>query len=85
MVKKALSTRTHLCPSCGLMLDRDQNAALNILKSALEGTVGQTGTSESSENAWGEATATAVSGGASQQVASLNQESPCYSRGVSVN
>jgi putative transposase len=74
MVKKALSTRTHMCPSCGLMLDRDHNAALNILSRALEGTVGQTRTSESSENAWGEATATAVSERASQQVASRKQE-----------
>ena len=30
-VKKTLSMRTHMCPSCGLVLDRDQNAALNIL------------------------------------------------------
>ena len=63
-----------MCPSCGLILDRDENAALNILQKALIGTVGQTGTSESSENAWGEATATAVSERASQQVASRNQE-----------
>jgi putative transposase len=34
-VKKSLSVRTHICPSCGLLLDRDQNAALNILKKAL--------------------------------------------------
>ena len=31
MVKKALSVRVHVCPQCGLTLDRDQNAALNIL------------------------------------------------------
>ena len=30
-VKKTLSMRTHICPGCGLVLDRDQNAALNIL------------------------------------------------------
>jgi putative transposase len=30
-VAKSLSVRTHLCPRCGLVLDRDQNAALNIL------------------------------------------------------
>jgi putative transposase len=31
-VKKSLSVRTHVCPSCGLVLDRDENAAINILR-----------------------------------------------------
>jgi putative transposase len=31
VVKKALSVRLHQCPACGLALDRDLNAALNIL------------------------------------------------------
>jgi len=31
-VLKSLSVRTHVCPACGLVLDRDQNAALNILR-----------------------------------------------------
>jgi putative transposase len=31
-VPKSLSVRTHVCPSCGLVLDRDENAALNILR-----------------------------------------------------
>ena len=62
MVKKSLSVRTHVCPSCGLILDRDHNAARNILAKALEGTVGQTGTAEpDSANAWGETASTAVS------------------------
>jgi putative transposase len=30
-VLKSMSVRTHVCPSCGLVLDRDENAALNIL------------------------------------------------------
>ena len=29
-VEKSLSVRTHICPSCGLILDRDENAARNI-------------------------------------------------------
>jgi putative transposase len=76
MVKKSLSMRTYVCPTCGLVSDRDHNAALNILQKALEATVGQTVASGSPENAWGEATATALSERASQQVASWNQESP---------
>jgi putative transposase len=31
-VPKSLSVRTHICPRCGLVLDRDENAALNILR-----------------------------------------------------
>jgi len=48
LVKKSLSVRTHICTSCGLVLDRDQNAALNILAKALDRTVGHTGTHGSS-------------------------------------
>lgn len=65
-VKKSLSVRTHLCTNCGLVLDRDENAALNILHAGLcilfllacAGTVGQTGTSEHSENASGQSAST---------------------------
>lgn len=35
LVKKTLAERTHHCPVCGLILDRDVNAARNILKIAL--------------------------------------------------
>jgi putative transposase len=44
-VVKPLSTRTHKCPHCGYIADRDENAAINILKSALKewaNTVGRT-------------------------------------------
>jgi putative transposase len=43
VVKKSLSTRTHIC-QCGCRLDRDHNAGINILNLGL-GTVGHTGTS----------------------------------------
>jgi putative transposase len=33
-VRKSLSVRTHRCPHCELMLDRDHNAALNILQAS---------------------------------------------------
>ncbi|MDB9420305.1 RNA-guided endonuclease InsQ/TnpB family protein [Microcystis aeruginosa] len=39
LVKKTLSVRTHIC-SCGCVLDRDENAAINILARA--NTVGRT-------------------------------------------
>ena len=41
VVRKTLADRVHNCPSCGLVLDRDLNAAHNILKRS---TVGHTGT-----------------------------------------
>ena len=34
-VPKTLSIRTHSCSSCGLEMDRDENAAVNILERAL--------------------------------------------------
>jgi putative transposase len=43
VVKKSLSTRTHIC-QCGCRLNRDHNAGINILNLGL-GTVGHTGTS----------------------------------------
>jgi putative transposase len=35
IVPKSLSVRVHSCPDCGLVLDRDHNAAINILNKAL--------------------------------------------------
>jgi putative transposase len=35
LVPKSLSTRTHICGHCGFMLDRDENAARNILALAV--------------------------------------------------
>ncbi|EGJ35319.1 transposase [Moorena producens 3L] len=75
VVKKSLSTRTHVC-QCGCSLDRDHNAAINILERALS-TVGHTGTLILNDpNAWGEGTSTFAGENLSKQVASLNQESP---------
>jgi len=67
-VKKTLSTRTHQCPSCGISLCRDENAALNILKRGMEmvgaewnSTVGHTGTA-SQEETLGEMSTTEAGG-----------------------
>ena len=37
IVRKGLADRVHSCPACGLVLDRDHNAALNILRRAGKG------------------------------------------------
>lgn len=36
LVEKSLSVRVHNCPVCGLVMDRDQNAAINILGLGLQ-------------------------------------------------
>ena len=43
IVKKSLSIRTHICHGCGVVLDRDHNAACNILEKALSSIRGCTG------------------------------------------
>jgi putative transposase len=61
LVKKSLSVRTHICPSCGVVLDRDHNAAINILAKARDRTLGH------------RATGTPVSVNASGQTASTRR------------
>jgi putative transposase len=64
-VKKSLSTRTHTC-SCGCSLDRDENAARNILRIGLS-TSGHCGTwLLDNQNAWGEESSTLVGGNTCQ-------------------
>ncbi len=62
LVKKSLSVRTHICHGCGVVLDRDHNAALNILAKA-DGTLGHRETAESkgSGNASGQTASTRLS------------------------
>jgi putative transposase len=68
-VKKSLSTRTHLCPSCGIEICRDTNAAINIIKKGMgilgmewqNSTFGQKG-SASQEGKHGEKTASTIDG-----------------------
>ncbi len=57
-VKKSLSTRTHIC-ACGCVLDRDYNAALNILNLALS-TAGHVGTWILDPNASGDLASTHI-------------------------
>ena len=75
IVKKSLSMRTHIC-KCGFVLDRDWNAALNILKLALS-TVGHTGTWIVDPNASGDLASTLAGAILLKQVESMNEESSC--------
>jgi putative transposase len=77
VVKKSLSTRTHIC-RCGCRLDRDHNAGINILNSGL-GTTGHVGTSALvAGKASGELTSILVGAGLLGQVGSLKEESPLF-------
>lgn len=68
-VKKGLSTRTHVC-ACGCVLDRDHNAARNILSRGLS-TQGHCGTfALDASNAWGDGTTTGVGESLLRQVLS---------------
>ena len=83
LIKKFLSIRTHAC-QCGFVLDRDWNAAVNILKLALS-TTGHVGTWVDAErsrsidpNALGDSTSTLIGTILSRQVGSMNKESPHF-------
>jgi putative transposase len=45
-VQKSLSVRTHVCPSCGLVEDRDVNAAKNILQAGIQAGAPPSGTGQ---------------------------------------
>ena len=78
VVKKSLSTRTHVC-KCGCRLNRDENAAINILNLALQARDGQ-----SRSNAVGLETSTLLGATLVEQVSRSSTESPSLdSRGVS--
>ncbi len=72
-VNKSLSTRTHIC-QCGCELDRDHNAAINILNNALS-TTGHVGTWILDPNASGDLAPTVLGANLSQQAESVNEES----------
>lgn len=70
IVKKSLSTRTHRCNSCGTVLQRDVNAAINILNLA------KARDGQSRSNASGVETSISVGENLPKQVLTLNEESP---------
>jgi len=63
LVPKPLSERTHRCPFCGLVLDRDINAARNMLRKGI-------GLEQAEYTPEGEATTTQLS--VVEQAASMN-------------
>jgi putative transposase len=69
-VNKSLSVRTHVCPKCGYIEDRDVNASINILRLGLT-TTGHVGT-----YAWGDLPSWAVGATLLSNGESVNQESP---------
>ncbi|HBE16724.1 MAG TPA: transposase, partial [Cyanobacteria bacterium UBA11367] len=70
VVKKSLSTRTHIC-QCGCILHRDWNAAINILRKA------KSRGGHPRSNAKGVGTSTLLGANLVEQVLTLNLESPC--------
>lgn len=73
-VEKSLSDRIHACPGCGLGVDNDLNAALNVLKRGLE-----IGLERAEYTPVGEVTATQLS--EAGQVASVSQEAHLFRGG----
>ncbi|NET68205.1 MAG: transposase [Moorea sp. SIO1G6] len=76
VVKKSLSTRTHVC-KCGCELDRDHNAAINIRNRAIS-TTGHVGTWILNPNASGDLASTLLGSDLVEQVESLSEESPLF-------
>ncbi|HAX79226.1 MAG TPA: transposase [Cyanobacteria bacterium UBA11372] len=72
IVKKSLSVRTHIC-QCGCRLNRDENAAINILNLALQATGGHPG-----RNAVGVGVTTLVGATLPEQILTLSTESPVF-------
>jgi transposase len=70
IVKKSLSTRSHIC-NCGCELHRDTNAAINILNLA------KARDGQSQSNANGLVTSTLLGENLVEQVTRLKLESPC--------
>ncbi|MEQ9357407.1 MAG: zinc ribbon domain-containing protein, partial [Coleofasciculus chthonoplastes F2-STO-03] len=68
IVKKSLSTRTHVC-LCGLILQRDWNAAINILLKA------KSRDGQSRSNSTGVGASTLLGASLVEQVLTMNVES----------
>jgi transposase len=71
-VGKGLSVRVHRCPGCGLTIDRDVNAARNILRKGI-------GLERAEYTPVGEVIATQLGGAG--QVASVSQEAHLFRGG----
>jgi putative transposase len=71
IVKKSLSTRSHVC-SCGCELQRDVNAAKNILNLA------KASLGHKRSNASGVGTSTLIGVSLLEQVLTVNEESPDF-------
>jgi transposase len=89
LVPKVLSEREHRCEACGLVMDRDHNAAINVkrrgervrkLEKATAGSAGSSGGGMLPVNARGEETPTAE-GQLLRQVLSGKREAPSCGTG----